>query len=522
MASPAAHSVPNSGDPRIDGLVQGGSWQFTREPLLTYSFNYTGFETTQWTADGKAAVAEALAAWSSVANIQFQEVASGYYSWDSTADIAFGLTGYYQQTNVGSAGAAVFPDPSVGDLIIAELGFTRSSYPKPEGDVFLDEAYPGFAYVQPGGYGFAVGLHEIGHALGLKHPHDDGLNGRPTFEELGIAAYDDGYWTVMSYNDPPSPSFAYGYQATPMPLDILAIQHIYGANTSYHTGDDVYQLYDDGIVKTIWDAGGSDTLSAASLAFGVSLDLREGAFIEHGFKGSTTAIAFGTVIENAIGSAYADSLTGNDSANVFDGGGGADLITGLGGIDYALYVGNRVQYSVSHADASYMVIDNLGAAGMDSLDSIERLQFADRNIALDINGANSAGGIYRLYQAAFDRTPDLGGLGYWIDRADHGHSAVAMAIDFTWSAEFQQLFQTTTQGNYGEGADIPSLVDGFYQHVLHRTPDQGGLDFYTATIVDHDKTVGQVLAEISDSPENYAQVTGQIQDGIDYDPWLSG
>ena len=59
-----------------------------------------------------------------------------------------------------------------------------------------------------------------------------------------------------------------------------------------------------------------------------------------------------------------------------------------------------------------------------------------------------------------------------------------------------------------------------YEYVPHRAPDQGGLDFYAGAITDHSKSVGQVLAEIADSPGNHAQVIGQIQDGIDYDPWL--
>ena len=47
--------------------------------------------------------------------------------------------------------------------------------------------------------------------------------------------------TVMSYDivaPEPGPS---GFAVTPMPLDILAIQHIYGANMTYRTGDDVYK-----------------------------------------------------------------------------------------------------------------------------------------------------------------------------------------------------------------------------------------------------------------------------------------
>ena len=44
-------------------------------------------------------------------------------------------------------------------------------------------------------------VHETGHALGLKHPHDDGLSGRPTFADFGLEPFDDVLFTVMSYEN---------------------------------------------------------------------------------------------------------------------------------------------------------------------------------------------------------------------------------------------------------------------------------------------------------------------------------
>jgi hypothetical protein len=126
-----------------------------------------------------------------------------------------------------------------------------------------------------------------------------------------------------------------------------------------------------------------------------------------------------------------------------------------------------------------------------------------------------------LYKATFNREPDHGGLGYWIAQADAGNkSAVQMAEDFTWSAEFQDLYDITTTDNYGTGTDVSDLVTGFYQNVLGRAPDQGGLDYYSGVIQTHEKTVGRVLAEISDSQENYDNTIDLIQNGIQYDLWV--
>ena len=154
------------------------------------------------------------------------------------------------------------------------------------------------------------------------------------------------------------------------------------------------------------------------------------------------------------------------------------------------------------------------------LADVERIKFSDTAIAFDTEGATSAGGIYRLYQATFARTPDKEGLGFWLDAADKGLSTVSMAEDFTWSAEFQNLYGITTKDNYGTGTDVRDLVTGFYENVLGRAPDAGGLNYYTGVIESHEKTVGRVLAEISDSPENYDATIELIQNGIQYDLWV--
>jgi len=339
MPTPLGNSIPLTGDGRIDGITQGGAWDFGGGAhTLTYSLNVNSALT-----DGtwfnhpslEAAVQEALAVWSAVADIQFVEVGDQTGEpEDSAADLSISLTGDFLQDYFNAIGLGVFPDPVTGDEFLDAIFYDRGLYPNPEGDIFLDEMYFGFQYLGAGGYGLSTIVHEVGHALGLKHPFGDGGNGRPDYAGLGLAAYDNMLYTVMSYSNAASVSstLSAGNATTPMLYDILAIQNIYGANWSYRTGDDVYALMADGALRTLWDAGGNDTLDAGTLGLGATLDLREGAIMRPNAS-TALAIAFQAVIEHAAGSNFNDTITGNAIANTLTGRAGNDILDGLGGAD---------------------------------------------------------------------------------------------------------------------------------------------------------------------------------------------
>ncbi len=210
-----------------------------------------------------------------------------------------------------------------------------------------------------GGYGYVTLIHEIGHGMGLAHPHDNGggseiMNGvAGPFGSLGDFDLNQGVWTTMSYNDgwqtaphglPPGQG--YGFQGTLMALDIAVLQQMYGANTGENTGDDSYVLPTANVSGThyaaIWDAGGTDTIVHNGSA-AATIDLRAatldyaaggGGFMSYvtGIHGGFT-IADGVVIENATGGSGADAITGNDAGNRLFGRGGNDTILGGGGDD---------------------------------------------------------------------------------------------------------------------------------------------------------------------------------------------
>ncbi len=144
----------------------------------------------------------------------------------------------------------------------------------------------------------------------------------------------------------------------------------------------------------------------------------------------------------------------------------------------------------------------------------ERIRYSDGTLAVDVNlpgtGASSAGSAYRLYEAAFNRTPDNAGLAFWIKELDAGRSTLDVAHGFTASAEFKQV--------YGTNPTSTQLVNGFYQNILGRAPEAAGFTFWNNILSASPSRLPEVLAGIADSTENQTQLIGVIGKGI----WLPG
>lgn len=206
------------------------------------------------------------------------------------------------------------------------------------------------------------------------------------------------------------------------------------------------------------------------------------------------------------GGADNDEIEAGNGNDVLIGAGGDDKLAGGSGIDTAVYYPGVGEHRWWQEGGGIKVV---GRDGLDVLSGIERLHFSDADIALDIDG--NAGKVYRLYQAAFDRTPDKVGLGFWISAVDQGASLNQVATGFIDSAEFRGL--------YGAAPSNAELVALLYQNVLHRAGEKGGVDFWLSVLDQKLASFAEVLAAFSESPENVESVAKVIGNGFDFTPW---
>lgn len=290
-----------------------------------------------------------------------------------------------------------------------------------------------------------------------------------------------------------------------------------GFVVAWHTGD----FDGDGIYGRRYDASGN-SLDAREFAIN---ELRQGdqgspavtALANGGFATAwvdteadgTTRVEARVLAGETVQAQAAPPVAGAAGADTFHAGAGNQAIDGKGGLDTVFYAGGKQQFTVARDANGATVSDLTGNGGIDTLRNIERLHFDDASVALDIDGA--AGQAYRLYAAAFDRQPDQGGLGYWINAMDHGVGLETVAGGFAASQEFAGL--------YGAHTTDAQFVDLLYQNTLHRAPDAGGRAFWVDAMQIHHLAREELLVHFSESPENQAQVIGSIHDGIDFKPW---
>ncbi len=294
-------------------------------------------------------------------------------------------------------------------------------------------------------------IHEIGHALGFRHPFTKVTNTENNLPVYFTTQDDNNneikhhlpqneenrLYTVMSYtgtqryktmefyinNDN---KLAYYIDdilpETPMLYDIAVAQQIYGIETNTRAENTTYQWNtDEKFIMTLWDSAGNDTIDVSNQTGSNIINLEGGTFssinkmniddfinetinkyptypevwIRERIEGkqdnlytgeNNLAIAFGAVIENAIGGKNNDTLLGNEVDNQLTGNAGDDFLNGRDGFDTAIFSGVfsqcRIEFSQLPNNQQLKITDQIGSDGVDILENIEQLQFTDKVVSI--------------------------------------------------------------------------------------------------------------------------------------------
>jgi serralysin len=339
-------AAPPTGDVALDILTTGYQWVLGADRTINWSIS-TGFAGESWGAPSQEALiakffGAILSTFSDYANIHFNYV--GSFSSPSTANAADSQINFF----IDGAASVISSDNFLAISPFPSAASNAQFYNGAAGDVIINarSAAADYSY-EPGSEGWALILHEVGHALGLKHPHDDGSTGHPTFNDVGFGDIDVDWVTIMSYEDSNPASMKLFHPGTPMAADVLALIALYGPNISDNDDDGTFRIFADGVWSTLFSAGGVDVVSAADSIVGWSIELpyailsssvpyRVGMAAPLGELSLDAPRSLNWLIgdmENAEGSAQADFIEGNPLANRLNGGGGGDTIFGFSGND---------------------------------------------------------------------------------------------------------------------------------------------------------------------------------------------
>lgn len=231
--------------------------------------------------------------------------------------------------------------------------------------------------------------------------------------------------------------------------------------------------------------------------------------------------------------------SGDDYIYAYDA--GSDIIDGAGGINTAIYKGLVSNYKVVKTETGLTVTELLsGSNQTDVLHNVQQIKFADQNVSVDqvqsvkamavmssmaMEGVEASLAwtalaaqkgvtviydfnsrfteeITGLYEACFDRLPDVDGIRFWESTVeawgDDGQAFYQLAQSFLASNEYAATHQNLTNEQF---------VDYLYRDAFERSADAEGRGFWLSAL-NSGVERANVLIGFAESTE-MASVVGQ-------------
>lgn len=385
------------------------------------------------------------------------------------------------------------------------------------GDVWLDVETA--AQLNPGQEGYYVLLHELAHALGLRHPLPASDNSGQTVLLDEFANFAHTLMLDVQAEQLSNASWPQWYGA----FDLQALRHLYGSQ-AWNTANNVYQVSaaqaQAGV--TLLDEGGTDTMDLSLLEGSASVDLRPGKVSSAGVDSNSINlrhnIATGTTthIENLLLTRGDDVATGNNLPNVFYSMGGNDVLDGLEGLDLVVLPGQRQLWTVtasSHVTGVWNAEGVNGDLASVELQNIEKIRFEDRAIDLRTSEGQPANLVARILGAVFGRQS--------VGNAEYAGIGLHFLDHLAYSAE--ALMQLALNARLGSQASHVDLVTLLYTNVAGQAPTTEARAPYVEMLDNGSHTAASLglMAANTGLNANNINLMGLVQNGLDYLPYPS-